>query len=164
MLEIVYIGVGANLNNPRQQVEKAIVSLSQLAKSSLVAQSSLYLSPPMGPQDQSHFVNAVVKLETQLSPIELLDHLQSVETSQGRVRNSERWGPRTLDLDLLLYGRHIIEESRLKVPHYGMNQRSFVLIPLAEIDPALILPDNSLLTDHIKQLVTQTGNQGIQKL
>lgn len=168
MQEIVYIGIGANLNNPKQQVNKAIMALSQLPDSALLAQSSLYLSPPMGPQDQNDYINAVAKLKTRLSAIELLDQLQSIENSQGRVRKTERWGARALDLDLILYGQHIIDEPRLKVPHYGMQQRSFVLIPLAEIDPELVLPDNSRLTDRIAQLTTQqlihSGNQGIQKL
>jgi len=175
MLATVYIGIGSNLNQPEQQVKQAIISLSDLTDSSLIAESSLYLSPPMGLQNQDHYINAVVKLKTQLSPITLLDQLQSIEKSQGRVRKTERWSARTLDLDLLLYGQQLIDQPRLKVPHYGMKRRDFVLIPLAEIEPELILPDNSRLTDLIEQLakssvtrssasVPRSAKQGIQKL
>lgn len=168
MAEITYIGIGSNLNNPKRQVIEAIAELSQLPNSRLLTQSSLYLSPPMGSQDQDHYINAMVKLSSQLSAIELLDQLQSIENSHGRVRKTDRWGARTLDLDLILYGNHVIDEPRLHVPHYGMKQRSFVLVPLAEIEPKLILPDGSRLTELIAKLTTpaaqHSGNQGIQKL
>jgi len=168
MGEITYIGIGSNLNNPKQQVTDAITELSQLPDSRLLTQSSLYLSPPMGPQNQAHYINAVVKLRSQLSAIELLEQLQSIENSHERVRKTDRWGARTLDLDLILYGNHVIDEPRLYVPHYGMKQRSFVLVPLAEIEPELILPDGSRLTALITKLTTpatqHSGNQGIQKL
>ncbi len=156
----VFIGIGANLNNPKAQVNSALIALSKLKKSCSLAQSSLYRTPPMGPQDQADFVNAVAKLETSLLPIELLNELQTIENSHGRIRKEERWGPRTLDLDLLLYGNQVIEEERLTVPHYGIKQRAFVLVPLAEIEPQLTLPDNS----QIAELMKQTSNQGIQQL
>lgn len=149
---IAFIGLGANLKDPIKQLNLAFIRLSKLTHSNLVARSSLYISPPMGPQNQNDYINAVAKLETLLPPITLLDELQAIENSQGRVRKSNRWGPRTLDLDLLLYDNQTIEEKRLKVPHYGMKQRAFVLVPLAEIEPALKLPDNSLLSELIKQL------------
>ncbi len=160
MNSTVYVGIGANLNNPKGQVNNALSALSELKKSRLIAQSSLYRTPPMGPQDQDDFINAVAKLETWLTPVELLDELQKIENAQGRVRTSHRWGPRTLDLDLLLYGNQVIEENRLTVPHYGLKERAFVLVPLAEIEPKLVLPDNSRLTELVKQI----GNQGIQQL
>jgi len=160
MKVIIFVGIGANLNNPRTQVNSALVALSKLTKSCMIAHSSLYRTPPMGPQDQADYINAVAKLETRLLPIELLNELQAIEKSHGRVRKSEQWGPRTLDLDLLLYGNQKIKEERLTVPHYGMKQRAFVLIPLAEIEPELTLPDNS----QIAELIEQTGNQGIQQL
>lgn len=156
----IFVGIGANLNNPKAQVNGALVALKKLTKSHVIAESSLYRTPPMGPQNQADYINAVAKLETGLLPIELLDELQAIEKSHGRVRKSERWGPRTLDLDLLLYGNQVIEKKRLTVPHYGIKQRAFVLVPLAEIEPQLILPDNS----QIAELIKQTGNQGIQKL
>ena len=160
MTTTIYVGIGANLNNPKHQVIQALLALATLVKSKLIAQSSLYLSPPMGPQDQDNFINAVAKLETELSPMELLDQLQAIEKAQGRVRKSSRWGPRTLDLDLLLYGNQVIQEPRLTVPHYGIKERAFVLIPLAEIDPELILPDSS----HVIELAEQLGKQGILQL
>ncbi|MGX9080354.1 2-amino-4-hydroxy-6-hydroxymethyldihydropteridine diphosphokinase, partial [Klebsiella pneumoniae] len=95
--------------------------------------SQLYGSRPMGPADQPDYVNAVVRLTTRLAPLALLDQLQSIELEQGRVRKEERWGPRSLDLDLLLYGAECIQSERLTVPHYGMKEREFVLLPLAEI-------------------------------
>lgn len=156
----IFVGIGANLNNPKAQVNSALVALSKLKKSHFIAHSSLYRTAPMGPQDQADYINAVAKLETSLLPIELLNELQAIENSQGRVRKSEQWGPRTLDLDLLLYGNQIIEEERLTVPHYGIKQRAFVLVPLAEIEPELTLPDNS----RIAELIKLTSNQGIQQL
>lgn len=156
----IFVGIGANLNNPKAQVNSALVALSKLTKSRVIAHSSLYRTPPMGPQDQADYINAVAKLETRLLPIELLNELQAIEKSHGRVRKSEKWGPRTLDLDLLLYGNQMIKEERLTVPHYGIKQRAFVLVPLAEIEPELTLPDNS----RIAELIKQTGNQGIQQL
>ena len=160
MTAIVYIGIGANLDNPKRQVELAIDSIAQLRDSKLDQYSSLYISPPMGPQDQEHYINAVVKITTILSPVELLDELQLLEKKQGRVRGKVQWGPRTIDLDILLHDQLEIEEPRLKIPHYGMKERAFVLIPLAEIIPELTLPDKSILADLIKQL----GNQGLKKL
>ncbi len=157
---IAYIGVGANLNNPKQQVIKSFKALEKLPHSSLISQSSLYLSPPMGPQDQDMYINAVAKLQTSLEAIELLDHLQAIEKNHGRVRKSERWGARTLDLDLLLYGNKKINGARLTVPHYGLKQRAFVLIPLLELEPLLVLPDNSILSEQIEKI----GSQGVKKL
>ena len=155
-----YIGLGANLADPKKQITQALEMLSQLKNSKLALYSSLYLSPPMGPQDQDHYINAVAKIVTELSPIELLDELQLIEKEQGRVRKKEQWGPRTLDLDLLLYSDKIINEPRLTVPHYGMKERAFVLVPLAEIEPQLTLPDGS----NISVLIEKIGHQGIKKL
>lgn len=159
-LNTVYIGLGANLNEPHGQVLRALETISGLTKTKLLAQSSFYQSTPMGPQDQSDYINAVVKIETHFSAIALLDQLQAIEQNQGRVRKDERWGPRTLDLDILLFNNDTINLPRLTVPHYGMKQRNFVLIPLAEIAPDLILPDTTLLSD----LVEKIDKQGIQKL
>ncbi|GAM67257.1 2-amino-4-hydroxy-6-hydroxymethyldihydropteridine pyrophosphokinase [Vibrio ishigakensis] len=94
----------------------------------------------------------MVKIETELAPIELLDNTQKIELEQGRVRKDERWGPRTLDLDILLYGEQIIDEPRLTVPHYGMKEREFVLYPLQEIEPNLTLPDGSTLESLIENV------------
>lgn len=155
-----YIGLGANLANPVQQLELAIAALRQVPHSRLVAVSSLYGSKPMGPQDQPDYVNAVAALDTSLSPEALLDALQNIEQSQGRQRKAERWGPRTLDLDILLYGEQIINTERLTVPHYGLKQREFVLYPLAEIAAELQLPDGTVLSS----LLEQVPLNGLQKL
>lgn len=147
---VVYIGVGANLCDPASQVEQAIATISERDDCRLVAQSSLYQSKPMGPQDQPDYINAVIALETSLPPIALLDALQSIEQQQGRVRQ-RHWGERTLDLDILLYGNQMIDHPRLTVPHYGMTEREFVLLPLAEIATGLILPCGTPLVEFVSQ-------------
>jgi 2-amino-4-hydroxy-6-hydroxymethyldihydropteridine diphosphokinase len=155
-----YIGLGANLADPVQQLEQAVAALHQLPQSRLVAVSALYGSKPMGPQDQPDYVNAVAAIDTTLLPEQLLDALQQVEQQQGRQRKDERWGPRTLDLDILLFGDLVINTERLIVPHYGLKQREFVLYPLAEIATDLRLPDGTVLSS----LLAQVPLNGLQKL
>ncbi len=147
MMERVYIGLGSNLATPHTQLRSALVALAALPHTHLVAQSSLYASDPLGPADQPRYVNAVAALDTDLSPLALLDALQAIELEQGRTRKAERWGPRTLDLDILLFGKHQLDEPRLTVPHYHMHARAFVLYPLAEIAPELHLPDGRALAE-----------------
>ncbi|MCA2014914.1 2-amino-4-hydroxy-6-hydroxymethyldihydropteridine diphosphokinase [Vibrio tritonius] len=147
-----YIAVGSNLGDPMSQAKLAIEALKSVPQSRVTAVSSLYSSTPMGPQNQPDYVNAVVELETQLSPLELLDCTQAIEQNQGRVRKAERWGPRTLDLDIVLYGDHVIDCERLTVPHYGMKVREFVLYPLAEIAPNLQLPDGTMLSELLTEV------------
>ncbi len=142
----VFIGLGANLHLPLQQLQTAALALRQLPDTQLIAISSLYGSKPMGPQDQPDYVNAVAQLVTSLSPHQLLDALQQIEQTQGRTRKAERWGPRTLDLDILLFGELQLDDERLTVPHYGMHLREFVLYPLAEIAPTLELPTHGTLS------------------
>lgn len=137
-MHIAYIALGSNLDNPLEQLKQAVISLNKFAKH--VQISSFYGSKPLGPQDQPDYVNAVAKIETDLSPIELLDWLQSIENEQGRVR-LRRWGERTLDLDILLYDDRVINSERLTVPHYDMHNREFVIVPLYELTPDLILPN-----------------------
>lgn len=150
-MERVYIGLGSNLAEPRQQLRGALGALARIPGSQLAAVSSLYLSDPLGPPDQPRYNNAVAALDTSLSPLTLLDALQAIEQAQGRERKAERWGPRTLDLDILLFGNRLISEPRLTVPHYHMHARAFVLYPLAEIAPAeLELPDNRTLAALIE--------------
>ncbi|WP_437881592.1 2-amino-4-hydroxy-6-hydroxymethyldihydropteridine diphosphokinase [Pseudomonas sp. LRF_L74] len=146
MSERVYIGLGSNLAQPLRQLRTALDSLAALPRSQLARVSSFYASDPLGPADQPRYVNAVAALDTGLSPLELLDALQAIELDQGRVRKDERWGPRTLDLDILLFGDRQLDEPRLVVPHYHMHARAFVLYPLAEIAPDLVLPDGRALT------------------
>lgn len=136
---LAYIGLGSNLENPQQQVRTAIHDICAITKTRLVEQSSLYHSPPMGPQDQPDYINAVVGVDTDLTPHELLDALQQIEQQHGRIRK-RHWGERTLDLDILLYADKVIEDKRLTVPHPGIAERAFVVYPLAEIAPALQIP------------------------
>ncbi len=147
---IAYIAVGSNLSDPVAQATNAIEALTRLPKSRFIAASSLYSSTPMGPQNQPDYINAVVAIETDLSPIELLDCTQAIEQEQGRVRKDERWGPRTLDLDIILYANEVMDTERLTIPHYGMREREFVLYPLAEISPSLQLPDGTMLEELLK--------------
>jgi len=128
-----YIGLGSNLQQPIRQVNQALQQLAKIPRTRLVTASSLYRSAPLGPADQPDYINAVAALATGLSPLELLDALQAIERQQGRVREGERWGPRTLDLDLLLYGDLQIHNERLTVPHPGLGERNFVLYPLYDI-------------------------------
>ncbi len=160
-MERAYIGLGSNLAEPRRQLQGAIQALALIPSSDLVAVSSLYLSEPLGPPDQPSYVNAVAALDTSLSPLSLLDALQAIEMAHGRERKAERWGPRTLDLDLLLFGDHLISEPRLTVPHYHLQARAFVLYPLAEIAPAdLQLADGRALAD----LLAACPYQGLERL
>ncbi len=133
MSTIAYIGLGSNLGDSRQILTQAVSRLSTLGP---VKVSRLYQSPPMGPQDQPHYYNAVAQLETVLEPLPLLDQLQAFEQEAGRVR-LRRWGERTLDLDLLLYGQQSIQHERLNVPHIGLLERDFVVIPLLDLDASL---------------------------
>lgn len=149
---LVYIGLGANLAQPVQQLERAVLALHNLKDTQVVKVSGFYASKPMGPQDQPDYVNAVAALSTGLSAAELLTELQQIELDQGRQRKDERWGPRTLDLDILLFGDQVIQTERLTVPHYGMKVREFVLYPLAELDSDLILPDGSKLSELLKMV------------
>lgn len=139
-MPIVFISLGSNLDNPRKHVQTALIELAAIKNTKLIKSSKLYETDPMGPQDQANYINAVAKLKTQLEPIELLDELQAIEAKHGRVRTEERWGPRTLDLDIQLFGDLILNTPRLIVPHYGLKQRQFVLQPLYEIQPDLVLP------------------------
>ena len=137
-----YIGLGSNLGNSLEIMAQAVNKLSTLGQ---IKVSQLYQSSPMGPQDQPNFYNAVVQLETNLEPLALLDELQRFENESGRVR-LRRWGERTLDLDLLLYAEKNIINERLTVPHIGILERDFVLIPLLDLDPQLQV-DGKLLRD-----------------
>ncbi|MGL1829006.1 UNVERIFIED_CONTAM: 2-amino-4-hydroxy-6-hydroxymethyldihydropteridine diphosphokinase [Acinetobacter sp. HSTU-ASm16] len=130
-----YIGMGSNLGESREILRSAVEQLKQLGQ---VRVSRLYKSPPMGPQDQPHYLNAVAQLETTLNPLELLDHLQQFEQDAGRVR-LRRWGERTLDLDLLLYADQEIQHERLMVPHVGLLERDFVVVPLLDLNKNLVV-------------------------
>ena len=156
-----YVALGSNLDHPRQQVADALQELQDLPGSRLLAASSLYRSQPLGPAGQPDYINAVAALTTSLAPEALLDVLQSLENQHGRVRSGERWGPRTLDLDLLLYADRRIDTPRLQVPHPHMSERSFVLIPLAEIAPGdLAIPG----VGRLDGLLSQLSEQAVERL
>jgi 2-amino-4-hydroxy-6-hydroxymethyldihydropteridine diphosphokinase len=143
----VYIGIGGNLDDPVSQVRRALQTLSALPACRLVAHSPLYRTAPVGgPPDQPDYINAVAALDTTLAPAELLAALQALETGQGRVR-AERWGPRTLDLDLLLYDQMISDDPWLTLPHPRLHERAFVLYPLRDIAPHLDIPGRGPLTE-----------------
>ncbi|EJT5103208.1 2-amino-4-hydroxy-6-hydroxymethyldihydropteridine diphosphokinase [Escherichia coli] len=146
-MTVAYIAIGSNLASPLEQVNAALKALGDIPESHILTVSSFYRTPPLGPQDQPDYLNAAVALETSLAPEELLNHTQRIELQQGRVRKAERWGPRTLDLDIMLFGNEVINTERLTVPHYDMKNRGFMLWPLFEIAPELVFPDGEMLRE-----------------
>ena len=159
-MQRVYLGLGANLNTPKKQLDDAVVALKNLPNSEFIACSHYYASKPMGPQDQPDYVNAVACINTSLQPEQLLDLTQAIELEHGRVRKAERWGARTLDIDILLFGEHILNTERLTVPHYGLTEREFVVYPLQEIAPELILPSGA----SIQQIANTLPLNDLQQL
>ena len=135
-----YVGLGSNLQDPAAQITRAFAELAALPETQLVARSPLYMSPPMGPQDQPDFINAAAALVTGLASEALLQALLGIERAHGRVRDSARWGPRSLDLDMLLYADRVQHGPGLVLPHPGLHERAFVLYPLADIAPQAIVP------------------------
>ncbi|MCU7844729.1 MAG: 2-amino-4-hydroxy-6-hydroxymethyldihydropteridine diphosphokinase [Candidatus Thiodiazotropha sp. (ex Monitilora ramsayi)] len=156
-----YVGLGSNLEEPLSQVKEAETELAYLPDTDLTAVSSLYWTRPVGPADQPDFINAVAKISTQLPAEKLLDELQLLEQRHGRIREGVRWGPRTLDLDLLLYGDMTIDSPRLKVPHPYLSGRAFVLYPLSEIAADdLMIPGAGMLGDLLKEV----SDDGIERI
>jgi len=155
-----YIGLGSNLSEPIEQVRNAVKQIEKIAQSQVTEVSSLYLSKPMGPQDQNDYINAIIALNTSLSAIELLNALQAIENEAGRVRKENRWGARILDLDIILFGNEVINSERLTIPHYGMAEREFVLLPLVELAPSLQLPNGK----SVKLLSQKIANNAMVKL
>ena len=145
-----FIAIGSNLGEPLEQVKQAVAALRQSPHCQLGTCSSWYRSEPIGPAGQPDYINGACELFTSLEPLELLDLLQNIEQQHGRLRN-ERWGPRTLDLDLILYGDQQIDIPRLQVPHPEATQRNFVLHPMAEIDPTLIFPNGTPMSELLQQ-------------
>lgn len=146
--QVAYIGLGSNLAQPIQQIERALQALTQVPQTILAHYSSLYRSKPLANMQQPDYINAVAELQTHLAPWDLLQQLQRIEQQQGRVRG-ERWGARTLDLDILLYNQEISTDPQLTLPHPGLLQRSFVLYPLYECCPNLLLPNGISLADAL---------------
>ena len=146
----VYIGLGSNLAEPIEQIKTARHAISTLPTVEIIALSNFYSSPALGGMEQPNYVNAVLSILTILSPLVLLQHLQAIENAQGRVRE-QRWGARTLDLDILLYGDQTIDLPDLTIPHYGLAERAFVLYPLAEIAPTLSIPHHGSLNNLLSK-------------
>ncbi|USE37761.1 2-amino-4-hydroxy-6-hydroxymethyldihydropteridine diphosphokinase [Endozoicomonas sp. SCSIO W0465] len=157
MAETVYVALGSNLEQPELQLQRAVDTIDSSPQMTVCGCSRLYRSDPVGPPGQPDYCNAVVAITTTLTPLQLLDALQSIENSHGRVR-SVRWGPRTLDLDIILFGNQRIESQRLTIPHYQMQVRNFVLCPLLDVAPDLELPDGTAL----QAMVDKLGYRGLR--
>jgi 2-amino-4-hydroxy-6-hydroxymethyldihydropteridine diphosphokinase len=146
----VYIGLGSNIEQPYIQIKQAIQSLNGLPSTSVVRDSGYYKSRPMGPEDQPDFVNAVAELRTILSATALLEHCQTIEQEQGRVKK-RHWGERTIDLDILLYADIKMKTDKLEIPHSGISQRDFVYLPLLKLDPEINIPGLGMLKKIVSQ-------------
>ncbi|AIR60821.1 2-amino-4-hydroxy-6-hydroxymethyldihydropteridine diphosphokinase [Enterobacter sp. Ap-916] len=158
-MTLAYIALGSNQASPLEQVSSALDALAAIPQSRMVATSSFYRTPPLGPQDQPDYLNAAVVLDTDLSAEALLDHTQRIELEHGRVRKAERWGPRTLDLDLMLFGDEVMHTERLTVPHYDMKNRAFMLVPLLEIAPECRFPDGQ----SVAAILASLSQEGITR-
>ena len=145
-MTIAYIGLGSNMNSPVKQIKSAITSIEEIISTKIIGMSSLYKSKPVGPQNQDDYINAVIKIETKLVPYQLLECLHDIEEKHGRIRK-EHWGPRILDLDILIFGNKVMVDEKLTIPHPEIENRSFVLAPLIEIDPDCIIPKKGLASD-----------------
>ena len=149
---MAWIGLGSNLGEREAMIRLALDDLARIPSTTLVRASSLYDTEPVGEVDQPNFLNAVAQVDTELTARQLLWNLQLIERRLGRVR-SQRWGPRTIDLDLLLFGHQVLEEPELHVPHPELTRRSFVLVPLIELDPLLVHPvTGETLLAHLSRL------------
>jgi len=160
MTDVAFIGRGSNIKDPQTQIKNALANIHKHTQISNQNYSQQYASAPMGPKDQPDYVNAVCQITTSLTPIELLDVLQGIEQMHGRERIGEKWGPRTLDLDILLFNNLSMDNDRLTIPHYGMAQREFVLVPLFEISPDMIMQDGK----PIAAWVAQCSLDGLKRL
>lgn len=158
-MAVAYVGIGANLDDPAARVRGAFAALAAMPRTRLLKRSSLYRSEPQGYRQQPDFVNAVAELQTALAPENLLAELQALETRAGRTR-SFRNAPRTLDLDLLLYGEERIEQPGLVVPHPRMHERAFVLVPLLEIAPQADIPGRG----PARQCLARIPPQAVERL
>ncbi|MGH8284837.1 MAG: 2-amino-4-hydroxy-6-hydroxymethyldihydropteridine diphosphokinase [Steroidobacteraceae bacterium] len=155
-----YVALGSNLAEPRTQIEVAFGRLAHIRDTRLVCRSRLYQSRPMGPQDQPQFVNAAAGLLTRLAALDLLAQLKSIERDMGRILPPVRWGPRVIDLDLLLFGQLVTKGPDLVLPHPGIHERNFVLYPLADIAPALFVPGHGA----VAELARKRGADGLRPL
>lgn len=161
MKKRVYIGLGSNIGEKAKNLEKALDEINLINGIKIDGVSSLYSTSPWGKTDQEDFVNQVVRITTSIGPIELLHILQKIEIKMGRQRK-EKWGPRIIDLDILLYGDEVIDSAELKIPHPYMRERLFVLIPLQEIDAEIIFPDDGTTLEEV--LVRDKARDGNEKI
>ena len=150
-----WVALGSNLDNPPAQLRRALEKLAPTQKLTVTACSRFYRSAPLGPPGQSDYCNAVCAVQTELSPLELLRWLHEIEDAAGRVRGGTRWGPRVLDLDLLLYDDLVLDTPELTLPHPQMHLRNFVLVPLAELSPDLTVPRRGVVSDLLRALSGQ---------
>ena len=155
----VYLGLGSNLDDPVRQVQTAMREIDEISDTGLVKISSLYQTMPVGMLDQPAFINAVVQLETILSPYDLLEHLLELEARHSRVR-SEKNGPRTLDIDILIFNEWQIDDDKLTVPHPRMHERAFVIAPLVEIAPDILIMGKG----YARELISRLDASGVRKL
>ena len=156
---LAYIGLGSNLNNPKAQIEKALSAINRAEEVSLKEVSSFYESKPLLDMPGPNYINVVCGVETSLSAIDLLDVCQSIEDDQKRVREV-KWGSRTIDLDILLYGQQVISSDRLSIPHPEMIDRAFVMVPLYEIDKEINVP----LLGPVKKLIDRVNKLDVKKI
>lgn len=150
--ELAWVGLGANLGEPAAMVTRALDALDKLSDGRLACRSPLYRTPPMGQPGQPDYINAVAGLATRQSPEALLEDLLALEARLGRRRDGTLWGPRVIDLDLLCYGDHQIESEFLTLPHPGIAERAFVLVPLADVAPELTIPGVGRVSDCLAQV------------
>jgi len=155
-----WLGLGSNQQQPMIQLTEAIGRLAETKGIGILRTSSFYRTPPWGDEQQDDFINAVVQIETSLEPLNLLGELKTVENLMGRKRSGRRWGPRLIDIDLLLYGDQQLHLDELEVPHSRMHERAFVLIPLAELDPGLDIPGRG----SVENLLQKIDSSGIKRL
>ena len=155
-----WLGLGSNLQQPEAQIREALRRLDATTGIELLKVSSLYRTPPWGDEKQDDFINAVSQIETALEPAALLNDIQGIENLMGRRRGDRRWGPRLIDIDLLLYGNLQVQAEDLVIPHPRMHERAFVLIPLIELEPGLVIPGHG----RVDELLQQVDSIGIEKL
>ena len=153
---IAYISVGSNIGDKLANCQKGVTSLAEAGRCRILAQSRIYATEPVDYEDQDWFVNMVVKLETSLDPFHLLDHIENIQRAAGRIQDPIRFGPRILDLDIVLYDDRVIESERLVIPHPRMHKRRFVLKPICDIDPSIIHP---VLKKEMRALLKRLGDE-----
>ena len=154
----IFIALGSNLKNPKKQIKNGILSIKKINGVKILKKSHLYETPPVGILDQPNFVNAVIKISSNLNPQELLDKLLNIENIAGRIRDKKN-GPRILDLDILLFNDFILDKDSLTIPHPRMHERLFVLIPLKDIDRNIVIPNQGAIKDIINKLAPENINR-----